>query len=586
MNDREGEQLDAGAVTVARRRGARSDRPAADGTGVTSGDDAAVVDPWEQSGTTTRVSAGSAAGAAIDQAVFAEEATRNRGFSRIAMILVALVGVQMPWLGGDPVRQRWAAASLLVMFGTALWSYLRSSHGSYSPAVFRVTGWVLTTGILPVVAWAGFFSPITVVLSLGIYYLGQSTDRHHALLLSLFVTTGWVGGALLTMLGVLDERGLYSAADLSQNTLAVMVSGVGGSLLATTWLAQLARRSVRQAIVESSEALLEAQKRGALLEEAHLQLDRAMRLAVGKPGLHTGRLAGDYRLAEVIGIGAMGEVYAAEGPDGTPAAVKLLHPDAMRRDDMVVRFLREATLCTRFDHDSVVRVYDVGRMDDGAPYMVMERLQGEPLSAILRDRGHLEPEAALELAEAVGEGLAHAHSHGVVHRDLKPHNVICARAAEGSRWKILDFGISKLVDSTGTLTGHEGVLGTPAYMSPEQARGLAVDHRSDVFALGSVLYRALTGRPAFPGRETPRIMFDVAYAMPEQPSLQVPGLPHDLDLVLAVALAKSPEDRFDRAEDFVEALRAALHGDPLDPSLRAKAHRLLSRRPWGYRPQA
>jgi serine/threonine-protein kinase len=571
-------------VTVSRRLGARSDRPP--GIRHPSEPPRDLITAGEQSGTTTRATVGPVAGEAIDQAVFAEEATRNRGFARIAMILVAVVGVQMPWLGGDPERQRWAAVSLAVMFATALWSYLRSSRGRYTPAVFRVTGWVLTTGILPVVAWAGFFSPITVVLSLGIYYLGQSTDRRHALLLSLFVSAGWVAGALLTMLGVLEDRGLYAATGLSLNTLAVMVSGVGGSLLATTWLAQLARRSVRQAIVESSEALLEAQKRGALLEEAHLQLDRAMRLAVGKPGLHTGRRAGDYVLAEVIGIGAMGEVYAADGPDGQPAAVKLLHADAMRRDDMVVRFLREATVCKRFDHDSVVRVFDVGRMDDGSPYMVMERLLGEPLSVILRRRGHLDPDEALGLAEAVGEGLEHAHSHGVVHRDLKPHNIICAQAVADSGWKILDFGISKLVDSSGTLTGHEGVLGTPAYMSPEQARGLAVDHRSDLFALGSVLYRALTGRPAFPGRETPRIMFDVAYAMPAQPSHQVPGLPHDLDLVLAVALAKSPDDRFDRAEALVAALRAALHGEPLDPTLRAKAHRLLARRPWGYRPQA
>src|SRR5262249_33625638 len=157
--------------------------------------------------------------------------------------------------------------------------------------------------------------------------------------------------------------------------------------------------------------------------------------------------------------------------------------------------------------------------EDGAPYMVMERLQGETLGVLLRKRGQLPLPEVVALARSLAAGLGHAHERGVVHRDLKPHNVFLHGPETAARWTILDFGISKLADSNGTLT-RELLVGTPAYMSPEQALGHEVDHRSDVFAMGSVLYRALTGQPAFSGEETPRVMFDVAYRMPKRPSDQ------------------------------------------------------------------
>jgi serine/threonine-protein kinase len=305
-----------------------------------------------------------------------------------------------------------------------------------------------------------------------------------------------------------------------------------------------------------------------------------MRAAVGKPGRHTGEVAGNYRVGTIIGVGAMGEVYAAQALDGGPgAAVKLLHPDALDREDNVVRFLREASVCRRFDHPNLVKVHDVGRMDSGAPFMVMEQLQGASLAAVLREQAQLPLLEVLDLASAIGAGLAHAHHNGVVHRDLKPHNIFEHREGSVTRWTILDFGISKLTDSTGTLT-RESLVGTPAYMSPEQALGQPVDQRSDLFALASVLYRALTGQPAFSGKEAPRIMFDVAYRMPKRPSDHMSGLPADVDLVFAIAFAKDRNRRFDSAESFVHALEAAA-ASRLDDSLRARARALLHEHPWG-----
>jgi serine/threonine-protein kinase len=446
--------------------------------------------------------------------------------------------------------------------------------------VFRVQGWVLATGIVPVEYYIGFYSPITVVLSLGIYYLGQSTDSKHAFWLPIYVTACWVFGALLITTGAVHDRSVFLSSALPPYAQVFMTIGVGATLITTMWMASVARESVRRAIIASNQALMVAQKREAQLVEAHHQLDHALRASVGKPGRHTGEVVGKYRLELVIGIGAMGEVYAAEHVEsGAPAAVKLLHSDALVREDMVARFMREAVVCERFEHPNLVRVHDVGQTRDGAPYMVMERLQGETLGVLLRKRGQLPLPEVVALAHALGAGLGHAHERGVVHRDLKPHNVFMHKPATGARWTILDFGISKLEDSTGTLT-RELLVGTPAYMSPEQALGLAVDHRSDVFAMGSVLYRALTGQPAFSGKETPRIMFDVAYRMPKCPSDQSGAASPDIDLVLAIAMAKDREQRFDTATGFAQAFEAASLGT-LGAALRARGRAVLEQHAWG-----
>jgi len=529
---------------------------------------------------------------AVDQALQAEETARLRSFSRIVMILVGVVAVQLPWLGGEAGAQAVAGLGLGGMFVIGAWGYLHASRRAVAPQrVMQVQGWSLATCVLPVEYYGGFFSPMTVVLCLGIYHMAQSADRPRSGLVPLYVIFSWTLGALLTCFGVLPDLGMVRVAGMSVQARVFLIIGVTGTLLAALWLSRRARRSVRQALLDANRALLALQKRDAVLQEAQHQLNHAMRLVVGKPGRHTGTLAGAYELGEVIGLGAMGEVYEARhAASGKLAAIKLLHEDVLQREAQVARFLREAELCTRFDHPNVVKVYDVGRLPSGAPFMAMERLVGETLSDVLRERGQLPMDEVLALGDAIGAGLAHAHDRGVVHRDLKPHNVLAARDADagagagaGTRWTILDFGISKPLDSTGTLTGADGVLGTPSYMSPEQARGLPLDPRSDLFSLCSVLYRAATGRPAFPGKDAPAIMFDVVYSMPEQPSQQIEGLAPDVDLAFAIALAKDATRRFGSAAEMMSALRDAAQGKLAD-SLRARGRALLADGPWGSRP--
>lgn len=277
----------------------------------------------------------------------------------------------------------------------------------------------------------------------------------------------------------------------------------------------------------------------------------------------------------------MGEVYAAVGERPEEAvAVKLMQAETAGQDDLVERFLREGQICIRLRSPHVVRVLEVGRMEDGAPYLAMERLYGDDLATRLRRDGHLSLEDATELAREIAAGLDDAHSNGIVHRDLKPQNLFHAEVGDGKRiWKILDFGVSKLADNSHTLTKHEAI-GTPGYMSPEQARGLAVDARSDLFSMAVVLYRVVTGQPAFNGANAPEKLFEIVYKMPEAPTKLRPDLPPDVDHVLAIALAKDPAHRFDSANALAKAFARAARRE-LPRNVRDRGLAAQKRMPWG-----
>lgn len=521
---------------------------------------------------------------AIDDVLMAEESDRTRGFASSAMALSALVAVSLPWLGGDPGARLACAVGVGLIFAVSAWiRFVTRAGRHYKKWMLRTAAWVMTTAILGPEYFVGFFSPITVVLSLGIYYIGQAQAARTAVATSVWAIVGWAGGAALLATGQLADPGLFRMPVGQPRVQAFIIVAVACSLVATLLMAMLARSSMRRAIERSNEAVRIAQRQAAQLAEARNQLARAMRLAVGKAGQHTGQMAGDAQLGVLIGLGAMGEVYEGKDAKGQPVAVKLLHDASRREGTLLERFLREADICRQLDHPNLARVHGAGTMEGGAPYLTMERLVGDDLAGVLRDRGRVGLKQASEMCQGVAAGLEHAHAHGIIHRDLKPHNIFRTEKGRGAaRWKILDFGISRRMDSEGTLT-QEGVVGTPAYMSPEQARGLPLDARSDVFALAAVVYRALTGQPAFPGGDTPRIMFDVTYRQPQRPSSATRGLTTEVDRVLAIGLAKDPALRFESASALAEAMSTA-SGGRLDEGLRARADALLRVLPWGAVP--
>ncbi|MGH7293984.1 MAG: serine/threonine-protein kinase, partial [Polyangiaceae bacterium] len=330
-------------------------------------------------------------------------------------------------------------------------------------------------------------------------------------------------------------------------------------------------------------AMREMRTREAQLEEANRDLDFLMRMAAGRAGPYTGLMAGRYAIRHLLARGAMGEVYAATDTDtGADAAIKLLQSNMLGDDLLVARFLREGEAASQLLGPNAVRVHEVGTLSsNGAPYIAMELLRGHDLAWHLRQRGALPLDEVVALAEHVAGALESARKAGIVHRDLKPQNLFLAQQnAAAPVWKILDFGVSRLAGSSGTLT-LDMVIGTPGYMSPEQAAcGVEVTHRSDVFSFGAVVYRALTGQPPFSGPDTPQILYQVVYRNPARPSQLVPGLPADIEMVLAIAMAKDPGDRFATAVEMAEALRRAAKG-ALDPSHRVHAQTLLAGLPWG-----
>lgn len=272
-------------------------------------------------------------------------------------------------------------------------------------------------------------------------------------------------------------------------------------------------------------------------------------------------LLGKYRVEEVIGIGGMGRVVKASHLYlQQPVAIKILLPQMHDSQSTVARFLREAQATVRLRSEHIARVMDVGTMPDGAPFMVMEFLEGHDLNQILRHHGPQPAQAVVDLVLQACEGMAEAHAMGIVHRDIKPSNFFITRRPDGSNLlKILDFGISKTPAELTELTGTQTVIGTPTYMAPEQATGGTVDHLTDLYALAAVAYRALTGHPPFAAGEIAETLYRVVHTQPRRPT-DLAALPPEVDLVLAIAMAKDPQQRFATATEFAAALAAAFAG--------------------------
>ncbi len=271
-------------------------------------------------------------------------------------------------------------------------------------------------------------------------------------------------------------------------------------------------------------------------------------------------IAGTYRIEALLGRGGMGAVFLASHRRlaGKQVAIKILHTE-VEDADIVARFKREAEIAAKLNHPNIVGVIDYNITPDGTPYLVLDYLQGETLAQCIA-RGPLPLDQVVSIVRQVGSALAAAHRAGIIHRDLKPQNIFLVPTEVDGRMveiaKVLDFGISKIRGSQTVKTQDSALLGTPQYMAPEQATGqhASVDERTDVFALGAIVYEMLSGQPAFAGASIPEVVFKVVYEQPPPLVEQAPAVPPAVEAAVAQAMAKPSDQRFPTVSAFVEAV--------------------------------
>lgn len=275
--------------------------------------------------------------------------------------------------------------------------------------------------------------------------------------------------------------------------------------------------------------------------------------------LPTGADVGEYRVVKQLGRGAFGAVYhATHTVIGKQVALKVLNASFSEDAAMAARFIDEARAVNRIAHPNIVDIFGFGVLPDGRKYCVMELLRGETLGDRVEKSGPLEPALALDVLSQIASALDAAHGSGIVHRDLKPENVFLCEPVPGesraTKVKLLDFGIAQIADGLHQRTGSNMVLGTPAYMSPEQCRGARIDYRSDIYSLGVVAFELLTGKQPFHGENAFQLTAQHLTAEPPAPSKLVPALSPAVDQAVLVMLAKPPGARPATASAAIRAL--------------------------------
>jgi serine/threonine-protein kinase len=296
-----------------------------------------------------------------------------------------------------------------------------------------------------------------------------------------------------------------------------------------------------------------------------------------------GTVLGDrYEILELIGDGAMGQVYKAKHRLlKRIVAVKMMHPNLVSGAAALKRFQKEAELASALNHPNILTVYDFGVTDGGVPYLVMAFLEGTSLAEQIAGGANLELKRSVHIFKQVSLGLAHAHENGVVHRDLKPSNIMLVQLDNDPDFvKIVDFGIAKLLTptegETDNLTRTGEVFGSPPYMSPEQCRALKVDARSDIYALGCVMYRTVSGKQPITGHDLIEYLYKHVNETPAAFNIVCPELniPADLEAIIFKAMAKQPDDRYQSMGELREALDHVYQGIPGDSLTRTDIPRL------------
>jgi tRNA A-37 threonylcarbamoyl transferase component Bud32 len=498
-----------------------------------------------------------------------------------SMIGLTLVGAGVVALIDAPDQTKWLGwAGLGVICGAYGFVWVRAGRTEMdNPRMITAVAIPICLAVVAANLAFGLLSPFGIAVAMGTLLFASAATRPVAA-----VAYGTIAGGY-ALCGLAVHLDWYTAAPLipvkfdKQPWLHLPAIGLIEIMYAAAFAAgRMIRREQALGVENLERAVREASMRDALLREARDALKNAA--GIGAPGRFTDQELDGFRLGAVIGRGGMGEVYAAERlEDGRYAALKLLRMDALVERSALSRFEREARIVASIQSPNVVQVLGVSHADSVLPYIAMERLSGVDLASYLRDCGRLPLLEVIDMVSQVAVGLGAAHAANVVHRDLKPNNLFRSGGGEVPPvWKILDFGVSKWMDSAdATLTAAE-LVGTPQYMAPEQARGERdLDQCADIYALAAITYRALTGEAPFSGR-MPSILKSILEEMPRAPSSFV-DLPRHVDYVLAIGLAKDRSQRFQSAFEFAAAFAMAA-GNNLSSGLTKRAKELLARLPY------
>ncbi len=507
--------------------------------------------------------------ATTEDALTHDDVSRLQVTARWGAIVALSVAVAIQFIGTDAVAIAVHTGGLLVGLAASLYvvSAVRvpADLRPYHAVGLGLAGALATTTGL--YFW-GPFSAATIVVPAAAMLLTQSRKSSRGVVwIAVAYQSGHMLVGLLVVTGTIADRALTPIGPHPLATHLGRLALIQLIMTGTFAVAHRIRSQRRHAMAELDEAVRALGRREAMLDEAMRDRDG--------PGAYTGHVIEGYLLGDVIGRGTSGVVYEAiHERSGESAALKLLHPHVLARPSQYRRFAREVATAASLTSPHLVRVVALPANHQSFPFLAMERLVGRSLADHLADAGPMPIDEVVDLVRQVGAGLRAAHRAGIVHRDLKPSNVFrLDEPVRGVQWKILDFGTSTTTsprDAEQSITGAGALVGTPAYMAPEQARGGRVDDRADVYALGVIAYRALTGCPPFSAPSLPEILHAVVYETPTPPSRIQPELSPDVDAVFAIALAKQPYARFPTGADLADALGAAARS-ALSTTVRARA---------------
>jgi serine/threonine-protein kinase len=504
-----------------------------------------------------------------------EEVERTRLFIRMGWVLSVAVIATVPFVQA-PFAMSVALVAGLVIGMIVSFGLHRAfaDPQRYTESALMALAVICCVNGHIAVMYYGAFSAAPLVIMVGIHFVARTEAVRVARWILAGAVVLYSAIAAMIISGAIDDPGVFASnRAIDRGSLVIGTVFVLGTFALAYETARMFRLVSLAAIEDLQRATRLASEREALMDELRADLERALR--IGGPGRYTDQTVGKYKLGVVLGRGAIGEVYDALHVDtGEPAAVKLLRRELLADPTQVARFLREARASSAIDSPHVVRVLGASEPDAALPFLAAERLTGHTLSDQLRKDPRLTGEALVELCRHVASGLDAAAAANIVHRDLKPQNLM----HDGVVWKILDFGVATFAEDSGVLTRGEAI-GTPHYMPPEQAQGKAVDAHADLYALGAIAYRCLTGRYLYQAADTAAMLYAIVHKTPTAPSA-LASLPPDIDRWCAIALAKSPGDRFASGRVLADALSDALRG-ALSDTYRNRGDALIRKHPWG-----